>query len=138
VLSIICISLLLSTPCSTALPKGEQASDSSQFHGDERHAGFIATVGPTSPLLAWKINQKCVGMVASGGRLLVVDSLDPLNSYNSNYMHVINETSGVELGDIGGRRLRSRYPAIGAGNVYFSYTRAIWAVVYLRNKHFFT
>jgi serine/threonine protein kinase/outer membrane protein assembly factor BamB len=123
VLSIICISLLLFTPCSTALPEGEQASDSSQFHGDERHAGFIATVGPTSPLLAWKINQKCVDMVASSRRLLVVDSLDSLHSYNDNYIHVINETSGVELGDIGGQRLRSRYPAIGAGNVYFSYVK---------------
>jgi serine/threonine protein kinase/outer membrane protein assembly factor BamB len=120
VLSIICISLLLSTPCSTALPEGEQASDSSQFHGDERHAGYIATVGPISPLLAWKINQKCDGLIASGGRLLVVD---PLAYADSNNIHVLNETSSAKLGDIPSCwcSLRSRYPAVGAGNVFFSY-----------------
>jgi outer membrane protein assembly factor BamB len=106
--------LLLLLGPSLVLSEGEQASDSGQFHGDERHNGFIASVGPTSALLAWKIEQKGDGMIASGGRLLVVD--------DSN-IHILNETGSVKLGDIPNCwcSLRSCYPAIGAGNVFFSY-----------------
>jgi hypothetical protein len=62
VFTLLLLILLLPLPI---FSEGEQASDSSQFHGDERHAGFIATLGPTSPLLAWKIEQSGDGMIAS-------------------------------------------------------------------------
>jgi len=98
------------------LSEKEQASDSSQFHGDERHNGFITSTGPISAYLAWKINQRCDGMVASSGRLLVVDGKD---------IHILNETSGVTLRDVLGDcykcELRTRYPVIGAGNIFVSY-----------------
>ncbi|MCC5998532.1 MAG: PQQ-binding-like beta-propeller repeat protein, partial [Thermofilum sp.] len=109
--TLLLLSLFLPFPASS---EGEQASDSSQFHGDERHAGYIATVGPTSPLLAWKINQKCASMIASGERLLVVGDL-----YN---IYILNETSGKKLGDVyRGDYLQILYPAIGSGNIFLSY-----------------
>ena len=107
--TLLLLSLFLPFPASS---EGEQASDSSQFHGDERHAGYIATVGPTSPLLAWKINQKCDGMIASGGRLLAVDKEG---------IHILNESSGVKLGGVTPWEFWTRYPVIGAGNIFFSY-----------------
>jgi outer membrane protein assembly factor BamB len=114
--------LLLLLSSSLVLSEGEQASDSGQFHGDERHNGFIASVGPTSALLAWKIEQKCDGMIASSGRLLAVDVYVSTDYYRTvDYAHicVLNETSGVKLGDIQeGKGLLTRYSAIGAGNIF--------------------
>jgi hypothetical protein len=104
---------------SLVLSEGEQASDSGQFHGDERHNGFIASVGPTSALLAWKIKQKCDGMIASNGRLIIVDK---------NNIHILNETGGVKLGDVlaGWCDMRTRYPVIGAGTIFASYYPQGW------------
>jgi len=114
VFALLLLVLLLPFP---AFSEGEQASDSSQFHGDERHAGYIATVGPTSPLLAWKINQKCASMVASSRRLLVVS--DKYNTYT------LNETSGTKLRDVFSgdwtKYLQTLYPVIGSGDIFFSY-----------------
>ena len=109
---IVLLLLLLLGP-SLVLSEGEQASNSGQFHGDERHNGFIASIGPTSPLLAWKIDQKADGMMASSGRLFVVDGSN---------MHVLNETGGVKLRDVlaGWCDMRTRYPVIGAGTIFAS------------------
>jgi len=112
-LPLIVILFLLLLESNLVSSEEEWASDSSQFHGDERHNGFIKSVGPTSALLAWKINQKCDGMIASGGRLFVVDKSNT---------HILNETGGVKLGDVLSSwcESRTRYPAIGAGNIFVS------------------
>jgi outer membrane protein assembly factor BamB len=115
--------LLVSIKFNLVLSGDEQASNSSQFHGDERHNGFIASVGPTTPLLAWKINQKADGMIASGGRLLVVDVYVNNNFYGRTvdfaHIRVLNETNGNKLGDIEkGTGLLTRYSAIGAGKIF--------------------
>jgi len=119
VFALLLLSLFLPFP---AFSEGEQASDSSQFHGDERHAGYIATVGPTSPLLAWKINQECDGMIASGGRLVVAQS--------GGDIYVLNETNAKYLlKDSTYQGFRSRYPVIGAGTLF--YTK--WDTITVKN-----
>jgi outer membrane protein assembly factor BamB/tRNA A-37 threonylcarbamoyl transferase component Bud32 len=119
VFALLLLVLLLPLPVSS---EGEQASDSSQFHGDERHAGYIATVGPTSPLLAWKINQGCDGMIASGGRLVVAQS--------GGDIYVLNETNAKYLlKDTTYQGFRSRYPVIGAGTLF--YTK--WDTIIVKN-----
>jgi len=119
-LAFVTLLLLLLRFC-TVLSEGDQASGSSQFHGDERHSGFIASAGPTSAHLAWKIIQKCISMVASNGRLLVADN---------EYTYILNETSGAKVAytDYGydfvymaHYELRTCYPVIGGGNIFVSY-----------------
>jgi len=120
--------LLLLLKSNLALSEEQQASDSSQFHGDERHNGFIASIGPTSPILAWKINQKCDGMIASNGRLLIADSSG---------VHILNETNGIKLKDVIGDNLRTRYPVIGAGNIFVSYHTSDWTGVFSIYDHYY-
>jgi len=113
-LAFVTLLLLLLRFC-TVLSEGDQASDSSQFHGDERHSGFIASAGPTSAHLAWKIIQKCISMVAPNGRLLVADN---------KYTYILNETSGAKVAytDYGfGSELRTCYPVVGGGNIFVSF-----------------
>jgi outer membrane protein assembly factor BamB len=100
-----------------ALPEGGQASNSGQFHGDERHNGFIASVGPTTPLLAWKIKQKADGMIASSGILVVAQCS------SGDWIYTLNETNANILGSDWPWGLKTQYPVIGAGTLFYTASR---------------
>ena len=115
VFALLLLVLLLPLPVSS---EGEQASDSSQFHGDERHAGYIATIGPTSPLLAWKINQGCDGLIAFSGILVVAQCS------SGDWIYIINETNGNTLWKDWPWGLNTQYPVIGAGTLFYTASRS--------------
>jgi hypothetical protein len=115
VFTLLLLILLLPLP---AVSEGEQASDSSQFHGDERHAGYIATVGPTSPFLAWKIKQSGDGLMAFSGILVVAQCS------SGDWLYIINETDGNTLGKDWPWGLNTHYPVIGAGTLFYTASRS--------------
>ncbi|MGC8988430.1 hypothetical protein, partial [Infirmifilum sp.] len=115
---IVLVAVMLLSLCSSnlmVLAEGEQASSCSQFHGDERHNGFLSSVGPTSAVVTWKINQQCDGMIAASGRLIIVRPDEKA--------HIFNETDGTHLAEVHSDwyRMRTCYPVIGEGKLFLTF-----------------